>query len=375
MVIHIERAITSEAIKKFIDFPHELNMGDDNYVPEIFITQKKLFDINKNPFFAHSSAEYFLALNGEKVCGRIAVIRNGSYIEFSGNNTAFFGFFDVIDDYRVAKLLLNTAFEWARSNKFSSMQGPVNFSTNDSCGLLIEGFDSPPVIMMTYHKKYYTDFLERYGFFKKMDLLAYYLIPERSSNKLIRIQNVLEERLKKRGIIIRNISLRNFKSELTKVRSIYNSAWESNWGFAPMTKEEFDFAADDLKSILDTDFAFIAEHNGKPIGFSLTIPNLNEVTIRIKRGRLFPTGLFKLLYYKNKIKSVRVLTLGVIKEYRNIGIDACFYIRNIEVAKRKHIKWAEASWILEENEKMNIALKNIGGEVYKKYRIYGKEIA
>ncbi len=370
MGVHIKKAETTGEINRFIDFPHELYKGDPNYVPELFIAQKRLFDQKKNPFFKHSKAEFFFAIDDGKIVGRVAVVKNGNYLKFSGESHGFFGFFDVIDDYKVAESLLNTVNDWAKKNGFEEVIGPVNFSTNDTCGILIDGLDTPPVIMMTYHKNYHRDFLEQFGYIKKMDLLAYRLTPQGGDEKVLRIHKQLEERLKKNGITIRKLDMKKFKQEVAKLHHVYNAAWERNWGFVPMTKEEFDFAAEDMKSIVDIDFAYIAEHNGKAIGFSLTIPNLNEIFIKMKRGRLFPTGLFKLLYYKNKVKTLRAITLGVIPEFRMAGIDACFYARNIETARRKNIKWAEASWILENNQMMNRALLNIGAKVYKKYRIY-----
>jgi GNAT superfamily N-acetyltransferase len=370
MDIRIKNAESKNEINQFIDFPHELYKDDPNYVPEVFIAQKKLFDKKKNPFFKHADANFFVAEKNGKIEGRIALIKNGNYNVFTGEPHGFFGFFDVTDDYEVAEKLLHTAIEWAKKNNFSHMIGPVNFSTNDTCGILIDGYDSPPAIMMTYQKKYHQDFLERFGFGKKMDLLAYRLMPENTEEKVLEMHDRIEDRLLKKGITIRKLNLKNFEKEVQSLREVYNAAWEKNWGFVPMTEAEFDFSAEDMKSIVDVDFAYIAEHNGKAIGFSLTIPNLNEVFIRMKRGRLFPTGIFKLLYHKNKVKSVRVLTLGVNEEYRKAGIDACFYARSIKTAREKNIQWAEASWILENNQMMNRALQNIGGKVYKRYRIY-----
>ncbi len=370
MKTQIKKAETKAEINQFIDFPHALYKGDPNYVPELFIAQKKLFDQKKNPFFKHASVEFFLAKKNGALAGRVAVIKNGNYLRFTGEPHGFFGFFDVINDYEVAEALLRRVNEWAKQNGFEEIIGPVNFSTNDTCGILIDGHHAPPVIMMTYHKDYHQRFLEQFGYTKKMDLLAYRISPEVGDKKVLRIHHNLEERLKKQGITIRRMNMKNFKQEVNNIREVYNAAWEKNWGFVPMTAEEFDFAAEDMKAIVDVDFAYIAEHNGKAIGFSLTIPNLNEVFIKMKRGRLFPTGLFKLLYYKNKVKTMRVLTLGVVEAYRKTGIDACFYARNLETAKKKNIQWAEASWILENNLLMNRALQNIGAEVYKKYRIY-----
>ncbi|HLG34396.1 MAG TPA: hypothetical protein VI757_05900 [Bacteroidia bacterium] len=374
MSVIIDKAESKRELKKFIDLPHDLYKGDANYVPELFIAQKKLFDKKKNPFFKHAEAEFFIARKDGVNTGRIAVISNGNYKKFTGNNDCFFGFFDATD-FETAKTLLDRATAFARENGYDKIIGPVNFSTNDTCGVLMEGFDLPPVIMMTYNKTDYNKFLEEAGFKKMIDLIAYRLITAEVNDKTVRIRNALEERLRRSGITIRNLSLRKFEEEVERIRYIYNSAWEKNWGFVPMTEEEFNFAAADMKSIVDPDFAFIAEHSGNPIGFSLSIPNLNEIFINIPRGRLFPTGIFKLLMNKNKVKTLRVLTLGVLEAYRKSGVDACFYARSIEAARRKNIRWSEASWILENNEMMNRALVNMGGEPYKKYRIYERNLS
>jgi hypothetical protein len=358
-------------VKKFIDFPHDLYAGDPAYVPELYISQEKLFNRKKNPFYQHAEAALFLAFKDGKIAGRIAAIDNGGYKKFTGNNDGFFGFFDVIEDYAVAEALLSTAKDWCKQRGLSSIIGPVNFSTNDTCGMLIDSYDVPPVILMTYNKKYYNDFMDRFGFRKKMDLLAYRIgTKENMNQRVIAMRPLLENRLKRDGIIIRKFNMKNFKSEVDKLHEVYNAAWEKNWGFVPMTKEEFQFAASDLKAIVDTDFAYVAEHNGKAIGFALTVPNLNEVTIKIKRGRLLPFGIFTLLMNQKKVKSVRIITLGVIEGYRKAGIDACFYAMNLEAAAKKNIEYGEASWILENNDMMNKALLHIGGKVYKKYRIY-----
>ena len=369
--IIVKKAESPAEVKNFIDFPHDLYQGDPNYVPELFISQSKLFNRKKNPFFRHAAVDLFLAYRQGKIIGRIAAIDNGRYKTFTGKNDGFFGFFDVIEEYEVAEKLLITAKEWCSQRRLSSLVGPVNFSTNDTCGMLVDSYHVPPVILMTYNKKYYNDFMDRFGFRKKMDLLAYQVVTKENMNqRVIALRPAMEERLKRSGIVIRKFNLKNFKSEVDKLHDVYNAAWEKNWGFVPMTKEEFQFAASDLKTIVDTDFAYVAEHNGKAIGFALTVPNLNEVTIGIKRGRLFPTGLFKLLMNQKKVKSVRIVTLGVLEGYRKAGIDACFYAMNLEAASKKNIDYGEASWILENNELMNKALLNIGGKPYKKYRIY-----
>jgi 8-amino-7-oxononanoate synthase len=373
--VQITKVESGQDLNRFIDFPHELYKGDSWYVPELFISQKKLFDKKKNPFFNHAEADFFLAVRGGKIVGRIAAIKNGNYESFTNKKDSFFGFFDLINDKEVARKLLAIAVEWAQNRNSESIIGPVNFSTNDTCGLLIEGHDSSPVMMMTYNKSYYQNFLHDFGFTKKMDLLAYVLKPYKMDQKVVRVSGMLEERLNKKGIVIRKMNLKNFKQEVAAIHEIYNAAWEKNWGFVPMSKNEFYFAAEDMKQVVDPDFVYIAEDKGKAIGFSLTIPNINEVLIKIKRGRLLPTGIFTLLYNKNKVKSLRIITLGVVERYRKSGIDAIFYARNIEAAKRKNYQWAEASWILENNQLMNRALENMGGQVYKKYRIFERVVS
>ena len=373
-MITVKKVETATDKIKFIDFVHDLYQDDKNYVPELFIAQSDLMNPKKNPFFKHSKADLFIAEKDGKVVGRIAAIRNNNYNEFTNSNVGFFGFFDVVNDYQVAKKLFDTVTDWMKKEGLNSILGPTNFSTNETCGLLIEGYDSPPMVMMTYNKAYYKDFLEKYGFGQQMDLVAYTLDPMDMPEKLLRLAKGVEERLKRKGITIRKIKMKDFNNEVEKVKEIYNAAWDKNWGFVPMTDDEFRHMGKDMKMILDQDFAYIAEQNGKMIGFSLTIPNVNEIFITIKRGRLFPTGLFKLLLNKSKIRSVRVITLGVLEEHRKLGIDVVFYAMNMETARNKKIKHAEASWILESNKEMNSPLLSINAKPYKKYRIFEKKL-
>ncbi len=374
-MITIKKVENSADKKLFIDFPHDLYKDDKNYVPELFIAQSDLMDPKKNPFFKHSKADLYLALKDGKVVGRISAIRNNNYNEFANVKVGFFGFFDVINDYEVAKKLFDTVSDWMKKENLTSIIGPTNFSTNETCGLLIDGLDAPPMVMMTYNAGYYKDFLEKYGFGKQMDLVAYVLDPLDMPEKLLRLSKGVEERLNRRGITIREINMKDFANEVEKVKVIYNAAWDKNWGFVPMTDDEFKHMGKDMKMILDKDFAYVAEENGRMIGFSLTIPNVNEIFATIKRGRLFPTGIFKLLLNKSKITSVRVITLGVLEEYRKLGIDVVFYAKNMETARRKKIKYAEASWILESNKEMNSPLISINAKKYKTYRIFEKKLA
>ncbi len=374
-LVHIEQVENSRSLKQFIDFPHDLFAGDPNYVPELFMAQEALLNREKSPFFLHSTAEYFLARSPEgKILGRIAAIRNNNYNDFAGEKAGFFGFFDVIDDYSVAKTLLDTAADWLRRQGLDRVIGPANFSTNETCGVLIENFDEPPFVLTTYNYPYYAAFLDRYGFVKHSDLLSYEFFPEKLTPKLEAFAAQLEARLVRRGITIRTINMKDFDREVDKFLPIYNASWDQNMGFVPMTEAEVRQMGKDLKMALDPDFVFFAEKDGKTIGIALSVPNLNEVFIKIPRGRLFPIGLFKFLFGKKSIKSVRIVALGILPEYRRIGLDVCFYVRSYQTAMRKGIQRAEASWILENNDLMNRALLQIDGKVYRKHRIYEKTL-
>ncbi len=371
----IEAVGDRRALKQFIDFPHDLFAGDPNYVPELFMAQEALLNREKSPFFLHSSAEYFLARSPEgKILGRIAAILNNNYNEFTGEKAGFFGFFDVIDDYSVVKSLLDTASDWLRQQGLDRVIGPANFSTNETCGVLIENFEEPPFVLTTYNHPYYAEFLERYGFVKNVDLLSYELFPEKLTPKMAELAVRLEDRLRQNGITIRTIDMKHFDAEVEKFLPIYNASWDKNMGFVPMTEAEVRQMGKDMKMALDPDFAFFAEKDGKTIGIALSIPNLNEIFIKIPRGRLFPTGVFKFLFGRKSIKTVRVIALGVLPEYRKTGLDVCFYVRNYQTALRKGIKRAEASWILENNDLMNRALLQIDAKVFRKHRIYEKAL-
>ena len=360
--------------KWFIDFPHDLYADDPNYVPEIFMAQKDLMNPTKNPFFKHSKVQLYLALKDGKPVGRVAAIRNNNHIAYTEKHQGFFGFFDVIDDYVVAKALLDKATEWVKEEGLKSVIGPANFTTNDTAGVLVKGFDRPPVAMMPYNKLYYIDFLERYGFEKQMDLLAYLATEEKVSRKSVKLASMIEERLKRKGITIRNVNMKRFKEEVMKIKEVYNAAWDKNWGFVPATDEEFEHLANDFKMIVNPAYTLVAEHEGKIVAFAIAIPDINEIMINVKRGRLFPFGILKLLWGKNRVKRIRIITLGVLEEYRKMGIEGVFYANIIQAGLARGVKEAEASWILEDNEMMNKGLININAEPYKRYRMYQKKL-
>lgn len=371
--VHIEKVQGRKALARFIDFPHDLYEGDPNYVPELFMSQEALLNPAKSPFFEHSTAEYFLALSPEgKILGRIAAIRNNNYLKFTGKQDGFFGFFDVVDDYDVAEALLDTAADWLRAQGMERMIGPCNFSTNETCGVLIDNFSEPPYVLTTYNYPYYADMLEKYGLVKHVDLFSYAVSEKELTPEIVALAGQLEARLARRGIRIRTINMRRFTEEVSQFLPIYNASWDQNLGFVPMTESEIRHMGKDLKPVIEPDFVFFAEKEGQPIGVALMIPNLNEVFIKIPRGRLFPTGIFKLLFGRKSIKSAREVALGILPEYRKTGLDLCLYVRSYQAAIRKGIRYGEASWILENNVMMNRALLQIGAKVYRTHRIYEK---
>lgn len=357
-------------LKEYIDFPHELYADDPMYVPELFMAQKDMFNRKKNPFFEHAEVASFLAQKNGKTVGRISAILNKNYNDYHGSNVGFFGFFDVINDYEVAKALLDTAAEWCKNKGVDAVLGPTNFSTNDTAGILVDGYHEPAKIMLTYNKPYYADLVEQYGFVKEMDLYAYILYTAKASEKSIRLAQTLEERLAKQGIIFRNVNMKNFYDEVAAIRDIYNNAWSNNWGFVPWTDAELKHLADELKMIVNPDWVYIAEDNGVPVGFALTLPDINEITKGFKKGRLFPFNILKLLLGKKKTKFVRILALGVKENYRRKGIEAIFFAKNILQARKDNVTAGEVSWVLENNKEMMTSAEKLNSELYKTYRIY-----
>jgi hypothetical protein len=364
---------TKKQLATFIDFPHDLYKADSNYVPELFIAQKDL--LTTHPFHKHSSLQCFLLYQGDQVIGRIAAILNNSHNTMNNANDGFFGFFDCINDQEAANLLLDKAVNWLKDKEVKGkIMGPTNFSTNESCGLLIEGFNEPPVVMMPYNATYYPSLLENWGLKKQVDLIAWRFNGDNYDDRSVKLMERLEERLKRSNITIRKINMKNFKQEADSLREVYNKAWDKNLGFVPLNDEEFDYQAKDLKLVLDPDFCLVAEQDGKLVGFGAAIPDMNQIQKTIKKGRLFPTGIFKLLFGKKKVKGIRILLLGVIDGYRKLGIEACIYGMMIKAYRAKGMEYAEASWTLEHNDMVNNAIIAIKGDPYKKYRLYEREI-
>lgn len=361
-------------LKEYINFPHELYADDPHYVPELYMSQKDMFNRKKNPFFEHSEVNSFLAKANGKTVGRISAILNNNYNAYHNCQVGFFGFFDTINDEAVSNALFDTAVKWCREKGVNKILGPVNFSTNDTAGLLVDGFHEAPKIMMTYNKPYYKTLAESYGFTKDTDLLAYILYTKKASEKSIRLALSLEERLQRQGITFRPITKKTLDEDVAHIRSIYNDAWSKNWGFVPMTDKEITHLANELKMLLSPDWCYVAEDKGEPVGFGITLNNINEITKGFKKGRLFPFNILKLLRKRHKTEYVRIIALGVKEAYRRKGIEAIFFAKNIQQARKSNVTAGEVSWVLENNEEMNASALKLNSELYKTYRIYTKDI-
>ncbi|MDY6915384.1 MAG: GNAT family N-acetyltransferase [Candidatus Cloacimonadota bacterium] len=363
---------SKKELKSFIKFPFELYKNDPNWVAPLIIDQMNLFNEKKNPYYEHSEVQPFLAFQNNKVVGRITAHTNTRHNNFHKDKVGFFGFFETIDVPEVTQALVETASEWLKKRDKNVLRGPMNFSTNDECGLLIDGFRTPPYIMMPYNKKYYKELLEKNGLKKSMDLFAYN-IPVSPPPE--RIKRLAEHAMKRNNFTIRTLAnnKKERRRDIETVFHIYSKAWEPNWGFVPLSKKEFDHIVDTLLPIALPEMVLIAEVNGEPAGFCLTLPDYNFV-LKKMRGRILPFGLLKALYYKNKIPGLRLITMGVIKEFQNRGIDIVFYYRSFQTAYQLQYKDSELSWILENNAMMNHIVKSLGGTRYKTFRIFDKKI-
>ncbi|HET6364162.1 MAG: N-acetyltransferase family protein [Nitrospirota bacterium] len=370
--MQIEQVSDKKGLDLFILFPWKVYQGNPNWVPPL-ISEMKFMLGDKNPFFHHAEAAYFLARKDGVVVGRIAAIVDRNHINIHKEQAGFFGFFECLRDVAIAQGLLNAAAAWLRERDIEIMRGPMNPSVNDECGFLLDGFDSPPMIMMTYTPQYYLDYMERSGLTKSKDLFAYISIIKDVSagGRLEKLASGVRARVP--GLTIRPANMKQFQRELETVKDIYNSAWSHNWGYVPMTDEEIESMAKRLKPLIVPELLIMAEVNGSPAAFFMAVPDYNQVLSKIN-GRMGPVGIMKFLWYSRKIRDIRVLTMGVKEEYRKRGIEGLLYLESFKAAMKKGYERAEMSWILEDNVLMQRGCELMGGKLYKKYRIYEKRL-
>ncbi len=365
--IIIRTVQTKRDVRDFIQFLWRIYAGNPAWVPPLLADRRKIMDKQKNPFYKHADAEFFIAEQDGIMVGRIAAIINYNHNAVHNENMGFFGFFECVNDQSVANALFDTAKQYVKEKGATHLRGPVNPSVNDDLGLLIEGYELSPTIMMPYNLPYYISLIEKYGFKKAKDLYAYQLTQDKVySEKLERAHQIVKQR---QQISFRSLDMKHFDEEVEKVKLIYNKAWAKNWGAVPMTDEEMDALAADLKMIVEPELVIFAEKNNQPIGFALSLPDLNIVFKYNKHGYFLP-GLYHLFTKRKKINGVRIMVLGVLPEYLKTGAAAALFYETAIRAKRLGYYYGEASWILEDNEPMVRAAEALNGKITKRYRIY-----
>jgi GNAT superfamily N-acetyltransferase len=362
----------ARGLEAFLRLPFRLYAEDGNWVPPLLSAERKTLDPERNPFWKHAEAAHFLAERDGRPVGRISAIANRLHNETHSDKVGFFGWFESENDPAVANALVDAAGAWLRERGFDRMRGPVNPSMNDPCGLLVDGFNWSPFVLMTYNPAWYARLLEGAGLAKAMDLLAHIIVHDGLARD--RVDRLVERMKERKEVSLRPLRLSRLRDELAVVKEVYNSGWEKNWGFVPMTDEEIDFAAADMKALLLPELAWIAEVGGRPAGFAFALPDINHA-LKKCRGSLFPFGWWHFLKFNlKKIPTFRLVALGVKREYQHLGIGTLFYQRYMDAGLRLGYRAAELSWVLETNDLMNRPIKLIGGKPYKAYRIYEKAL-
>ncbi|HSH00323.1 MAG TPA: N-acetyltransferase [candidate division Zixibacteria bacterium] len=367
--IRIVEADSRALRDEFIRFPLRLYRDDPHYVAPLIVERREFLDPAKNPFFAGARVKLFLAYRGAAVVGRISTCIYFAHNETHNEQVGFFGFFDTIEDEAVAHALLKVALITVKQEGMTALRGPASFSTNHECGLLCQGFDSPPVVMMPYNRPYQVRFAESFGLTKAMDLFAYLLKSDIGLSE--RVARIAEKAAQRSGITVRPLNMKRFADEVDVIKDLYDRAWEHNWGFVKMSDAEFRHTAKQMKQILEPELALIAEANGSAVGFSLSLPNINQALAYLD-GTLLPTGMLKLLWHtkvRNKIDGVRTLIMGVIPEYQKRGVDNLLHVRTWRNGVARGYYWSELSWVLETNQLMRSIARNLGAEEYKTYRM------
>jgi len=364
----------SRDVRRFLNLAYAIYGDDPHWVAPLLVDAKKIFG-DANPLFEHAEMQLWVARRDGRDVGRMAGIIDRHHNAFHRERTAFFGFFESIDDRAVSAGLFETVSAWARQHGMTRLLGPMNPTTNDECGLLVAGFGRPPVFMLTYNPPYYVPLVEAAGCTKAKDLLAYdFDVASGPRERLGRF--VKKFRQRETDIVLTPILKRNLAAQLAKIKAVYNQAWADNWGFVPMTEAEIDFMAGRLKPLVTEGLAFVAETPQGPAGFLLAIPDFNEA-LQPLRGRLLSPGLFRALPYFlgwKTPKYLRCVTLGVVPRCRGRGIEAAMLAEALNASLRLGFQRGEASWILEENTAVQRIIGRFGGEVYKTYRVYERAL-
>ena len=369
--VEIRKVQSKRDLMNFIRFPWQVYAGDPNWVPPLIMEMKDKLNRRKHPFFEHGEADYFLAFRGKELTGRVAAIIDRSHNSRHRENAAFFGLYESRNDSETAQALLDAAAAWGLERGMDTIRGPMNFSLNDECAFLLEGFDQPPVVMMPYNPPYYLELMEKCGLAKAKDLYAFRKGETRQLSA--RTADFMERLKSSHSFTFRKVTKATLMADALNIVRIYNDGWKNNWGFVPWTDSEMQHMAKNLGQFADLDLVLFAEHEGKTIGFAFALPDFNQLFIKMN-GRLFPFGIFKFLAGRRKVTGVRALVFGVIPEYMHTGLAYLLYDEFEKSILAKGYHWCELSWQLEDNDAINRFAASIGAVLYKKYRIFEKSI-
>ena len=374
--VEVRQVSSRRDLNQFIRLPWRIYPDDPHWVPPLLVAEKEFLDASKHPFHLHAEVTQFLALRGGRPVGRILVSDDPHYNQQHEANQGCFGMFECLDDRPAAHALLQAAADWLRARGRTGLMGPIDYSTNYPCGLLIDGFDTPPRIMMNHDRPYYAGLLESWGLVKAKDLFSWWFTdPHDMVAKWRRRAERLAERSK---IRVRPFRRDNFEADVERCRTVYNAAGKENWGFVKLSDAEFRYLAKQLAALAIPDLVLLAEVDGEPVGFSITLPDLNEA-IHPLNGRLttlgIPIGLARLLYRKRHVKTARMVVLDVVENYRRRGISELLILRTLDYGKNTiGYTGAELSWTLEDNYVINRMVEAVGAKRYKTYRIYEKQL-
>lgn len=378
MSVEVKPVSSRRDLTRFIKLPMRLYRNEPNWVPPLIAERRAFLDRDKNPFFGHADVELFIAWRDGRPVGRISAHVDHHFNEFQQNEWGLFGFFESEDDPEVAGALLDTARAWLRDRGRDRMVGPMDFTTNDECGLLISGHERRPLILEGWHHPYYVELLEGWGLRKAMDLYMWELRLDKVEDKggfHPMIHATAKKVTGEHGVTVRHMRRKDLESEVAHFLEVYNAAWKDNWAFVPLDETEARWYTKNLRPVLDERWTWIAERDGEVLGAALTLPDVNTALAHMN-GRLLPLGWAKFLWYRRRIQACRVLALGVRPEYQDLGIAAALYIEHLKAADPEHktIWWGEMGWILETNDAMNRAMEGMGGQIVRRYRIFEHEL-
>jgi GNAT superfamily N-acetyltransferase len=369
-LIDVDVVRTRADLEAFVRLPRELYSGNPDFVIPLDRDVFARLDRKRHPYFEHAEAELFLARRRGKVVGRIAATVNRLHNETHGEKCGFFGFFESVREFEVANALLERAAAWLRKRGQTSMRGPASFSSNDEFGLLVGGEPGPPTFMMPFNPPWYAPLIEGAGFHKVMDLYAWDMNQKDDVPRWERLAKRIADR---EGVTTRSMNMKTFARDVAIIREIYDDAWAENWGFVPMTAAEFAFMAKELRPIVVPELIHFVMKDGREIGFLLALPDLNEI-IRTLNGRLFPFGFLKLLLRRKSVSRVRILAMGVRREFHGRGVDAMLYDAITRSSFALGIMQGELSWILETNAPMNNTLRRAGARIWRTYRVFERPL-